>query len=124
MTESAIGMACWSSFTSDYRNPPFPGARQDTHLSNDEGSKSQTSKVAQITTVEQKPLMEDTGRERLKRHRLEVAGRVWIPEIWGQEELLKDWTDCSAFDASLFPTGIVSARAALVQQGRRGLRSR
>lgn len=124
MTESAIGMACRSSFTSDHWNPPFPGARQDTHLSNAEGSKPQTSKVAQITTVEQKPLMEDTGRERLKRHRLEVAGRVWIPEIWGQEELLKDWTDCSAFDASLFPTGIVSARAALVQQGRRGLRSR
>ncbi|KAI9127939.1 hypothetical protein K1719_000932 [Acacia pycnantha] len=32
---------------------------------------------------------------------MEVAGRVWIPEIWGQEELLKDWTDCSAFDAPL-----------------------
>jgi hypothetical protein len=39
---------------------------------------------------------EDAGvRERLKRHSVEVAGRVWIPDIWGQEELLKDWIDCS-----------------------------
>ncbi|KAJ1379816.1 protein BIC1-like [Sesbania bispinosa] len=42
---------------------------------------------------------EDSGRERLKRHRIEVAGRVWIPEIWGQEELLKDWIDSRTFDA-------------------------
>ncbi|XVE96434.1 hypothetical protein REPUB_Repub02eG0221500 [Reevesia pubescens] len=62
---------------------------------------------------------EDNGRERLKKHRIEVAGRVWIPEIWGQEELLKDWVDCSAFDASLVPSGIMSARAALVEEGRR-----
>ncbi|XP_015898792.3 protein BIC1 [Ziziphus jujuba] len=62
---------------------------------------------------------EDSERERLKRHRREVAGRVWIPDIWGQEELLKDWIDCAAFDASLVPTGIMSARAALVEEGRR-----
>ncbi|XP_022144700.1 protein BIC1 [Momordica charantia] len=62
---------------------------------------------------------EEGGRERLKRHRREMAGRVWIPEIWGQEELLKDWIDCSAFDACLFPTGIGSARAALIEEGRR-----
>ncbi|OMO82243.1 hypothetical protein CCACVL1_12028 [Corchorus capsularis] len=64
-------------------------------------------------------IVEENGRERLKRHRIEVAGRVWIPEIWGQEELLKDWIDCSAFDASLVPNGIMSARAALVEEGRR-----
>uniref|UniRef100_A0A0A0LAW6 Protein BIC1 n=2 Tax=Cucumis sativus TaxID=3659 RepID=A0A0A0LAW6_CUCSA len=62
---------------------------------------------------------EEGGRERLKRHRREMAGRVWIPDIWGQEELLKDWIDCSAFDACLFPTGIGSARAALVEERRR-----
>ncbi|TKY53089.1 hypothetical protein E2542_SST24612 [Spatholobus suberectus] len=62
---------------------------------------------------------EDSGRERLKRHRVEVAGRVWIPEIWGQEELLKDWIDCAAFDATLVPSRIVMARAALVEEGRR-----
>ncbi|CAN0847026.1 Protein BIC1 [Linum grandiflorum] len=56
-------------------------------------------------------------REKLKRHRTEVAGRVWIPEIWGQEDLLKDWTDCSAFDAALASNGILSARDALVRQG-------
>lgn len=61
----------------------------------------------------------DTGRERLKRHRREIAGRVWIPEIWGQEELLKDWIDCSTFDTCLVPAGISSARAALVEEARR-----
>ncbi|KAK7278663.1 hypothetical protein RJT34_23698 [Clitoria ternatea] len=62
---------------------------------------------------------EDSGREKLKRHRVEVAGRVWIPDIWGQEELLKDWIDCTAFDAPLVPSRIVMARAALVEEGRR-----
>lgn len=66
-----------------------------------------------------KALQDDyCGRERLKRHRIEVAGSVWIPDIWGQEELLKDWIDCSAFDASLVNNRIKSARAALVEQGR------
>lgn len=59
---------------------------------------------------------EENGRERLTRYRREIAGRVWIPDIWGQEELLKDWIDCSAFDASLVPNGIMSARAALAEQ--------
>ncbi|KAJ7971552.1 Protein BIC1 [Quillaja saponaria] len=62
---------------------------------------------------------EVSGRDRLKRHRVEVAGSVWVPDIWGQETLLKDWIDCSAFDASLVPNGIMSARAALVNEGRR-----
>ncbi|XP_028784811.1 protein BIC1 [Neltuma alba] len=62
---------------------------------------------------------EESGREKLKRHRGEVAGRVWIPEIWGQEELLKDWIDCSAFDAPLVPSRIMTARAALVREGTR-----
>ncbi|KAL2533535.1 hypothetical protein Adt_06886 [Abeliophyllum distichum] len=62
---------------------------------------------------------EKSGRERLKRHRVEIAGRVWIPDTWGQENLLKDWTDCSAFDASLVNKNIMSARASLVEQGRR-----
>ncbi|GMN39478.1 hypothetical protein TIFTF001_008714 [Ficus carica] len=62
---------------------------------------------------------EDNGRERLKRHRIEMAGRVWIPDIWGQEDLLKDWIDCSTFDACLVPKGIMSARAALAEEGRR-----
>lgn len=59
------------------------------------------------------------GRERLKRHRVEAAGRAWIPEIWGQEELLKDWVDCSAFEASFVPAKITLAKAALAAEGRR-----
>lgn len=61
----------------------------------------------------------ESGREKLKRHRVEVAGRVWIPELWGQEDLLKGWIDCSAFDAPLVPSAIMTARAALAQEGRR-----
>ncbi|KAI3851973.1 hypothetical protein MKW98_019972 [Papaver atlanticum] len=62
---------------------------------------------------------EDSGREKLKRHRVEVAGRVWIPDSWGQEKLMKDWIDCSAFNASLVPAGLLSARQALIEDRRR-----
>ncbi|XVE75980.1 hypothetical protein DITRI_Ditri12bG0135700 [Diplodiscus trichospermus] len=91
---------------------------------NDEGSslEDRSSAAVDVTKEAMKAeevLEEDNGRERLSKHRVEVAGRVWIPEIWGQEELLKDWIDCSAFDASLVPSGIMSARAALVEEGRR-----
>ncbi|CAI9760837.1 unnamed protein product [Fraxinus pennsylvanica] len=70
------------------------------------------------------PVVEDSGRERLKRHRVEVAGQVWIPDMWGQEDLLKDWIDCTAFDASLRNNNIMSARASLVEEGRRANSSR
>ncbi|KAI3915802.1 hypothetical protein MKX01_013258 [Papaver californicum] len=62
---------------------------------------------------------EDSGREKLKRHRVEIAGRVWIPDSWGQEKLMKDWIDCSAFNASLVPVGLLSARQALIEDRRR-----
>ncbi|CAD5194645.1 unnamed protein product [Musa acuminata subsp. malaccensis] len=62
---------------------------------------------------------EESGRERLKRHRMEMAGRVWIPETWGQENRLKDWIDSSVFDRPLVPKGLVSAREALVEACRR-----
>ena len=55
----------------------------------------------------------NSGRERLKRHREEVAGRVLVPEKWGKEELMKDWIDYSSFDKLLIPNGIRSAREAL-----------
>uniref|UniRef100_A0A5B7BNC6 Protein BIC1 n=1 Tax=Davidia involucrata TaxID=16924 RepID=A0A5B7BNC6_DAVIN len=85
-----------------------------------QGPSSQTTQVDGGTNSSPPLLVEeDTGRERLKRHRVEVAGRVWIPDLWGQEELLKDWIDCSVFDASLGNNNIMSARAALVEEGRR-----
>lgn len=65
---------------------------------------------------------EESGRERLKKHRAEMAGRVWIPDIWGHEDLLKDWIDCTVFDSSLGNKNIMSARAALVQEGRSTIR--
>jgi hypothetical protein len=58
---------------------------------------------------------EESARERLKRHRTEVAGRVRIPDMWGQECLLKDWVDCAVFDRPLAATaGLLNARDALV----------
>lgn len=63
---------------------------------------------------------EESGRERLKRHRVEMAGRVWIPDMWGQEEYLKDWIDCTTFDPPLISNSkIVTARTALVQEATR-----
>ncbi|XP_058747867.1 protein BIC1-like [Vicia villosa] len=60
---------------------------------------------------------EESGREKLKRHRVEMAGRVWIPDMWGQEEFLKDWIDCTTFDPPLISSAkIVTARTALVQE--------
>ncbi|CAD6261015.1 unnamed protein product [Miscanthus lutarioriparius] len=57
---------------------------------------------------------EYSTRERLKRHRREMAGRVWVPEMWGQEKLLKDWVDCAVFDRPMVPTGLLTARRALI----------
>ncbi|KAL7096625.1 hypothetical protein ACP275_10G090600 [Erythranthe tilingii] len=85
----------------------------------EEDQKRATKKsVAGITTAVEEGGA-GTGRERLKRHRVEVAGRVWIPDMWGQENLLKDWIDCTAFDASLVNSSITSARDSLVQEARR-----
>ncbi|KAE8682449.1 Tubulin/FtsZ family protein isoform 1 [Hibiscus syriacus] len=58
------------------------------------------------------------GRERLKRHREEVAG-ISIPDKWGKEDLLTDWMDYSSFDSLLAPSGLASALKALIAEGRR-----
>ncbi|KAK7267977.1 hypothetical protein RIF29_20658 [Crotalaria pallida] len=87
----------------------------------DAQTKTHLSKNMEIALQEgEAKAEEDNGRERLKKHRVEVAGKVWIPDIWGQEELLKDWIDCTtAFDAPLVPSKIMSARTALAQEVRR-----
>ncbi|KAK1617202.1 hypothetical protein QYE76_022719 [Lolium multiflorum] len=61
---------------------------------------------------------EESARERLKRHRTEMAGRVRIPDMWGQERLLNDWViDCAVFDRPLAATrGLLTARDALVAE--------
>ncbi|CAN6278728.1 unnamed protein product [Urochloa humidicola] len=60
---------------------------------------------------------EESARERLKRHRTEMAGRVRVPDMWGQERLLKDWVDCAVFDRPLAATaGLLTARDALVAE--------
>ena len=95
--------------TSDIGSQGFMVSSSSSLACKDQATRSGTSSAS----------ADDNGRERLKRHRTEMAGRVWIPDIWGQEDLLKDWIDCSAFDAGLMPSGIISARNALIEEGRR-----
>ncbi|CAN0847027.1 Protein BIC1 [Linum grandiflorum] len=92
--------------------------QQDASSFQEEAVVEESTEPATTLPLQQEKEEDDSCvREKLKRHRTEVAGRVWIPEIWGQEDLLKDWTDCSAFDAALASNGILSARDALVRQG-------
>lgn len=107
-----------SKKTSRWAADPTKSKRplQSTNESCDhEVSISSTSpKVAQLSS-KAAVAVEDCGRKRLKEHRVEMAGRVWIPDIWGQEDFLKDWVDCNPFDASLVNNNILSARQALIQ---------
>ncbi|KAL2239327.1 UNVERIFIED_CONTAM: Protein BIC1 [Sesamum indicum] len=68
------------------------------------------------------------GREKLMRYWKEVnnggASTIVVPERWGQEDLLKDWIDCSSFDALLAPKGVGLARENLVAEARRRGRAR
>lgn len=69
------------------------------------------------------------GRERLKRHREEIAGHVRIPEKWGHEKMMKNWIhgfSSTTFhgddeDAFMAPphTIILAARDALVADSRK-----
>ncbi|KAL8258699.1 hypothetical protein R6Q59_026652 [Mikania micrantha] len=91
----------------------------DYEVNKEPGSLSFSS----VAAGEERVAVEDeSGRERLMRHRVEMAGRVRIPDIWGHEDLLKDWIDCTVFDSSLGNNTIMSARAALVQERRSTIR--
>ncbi|KAK1682995.1 hypothetical protein QYE76_043843 [Lolium multiflorum] len=86
---------------------PEQAARMSTSMDREE------EKLLSPTAKEEEA---ESTRDRLKRHRREMAGRVWVPEMWGQEKLLKDWLDCSAFDRPLVPAGLLTARRALVAE--------
>ncbi|XP_030513729.1 protein BIC1-like [Rhodamnia argentea] len=97
-------------------SPSVPTRAEHETDNNSEGDHHTQEEEEQQEEEEEE---EEKGRERLKRHQAEVAGCVGIPEIWGQEELLKDWVDCSVFEASLVPAKIISAKAALAEEGRK-----
>ncbi|VFQ73052.1 unnamed protein product [Cuscuta campestris] len=97
----------------DDDNKKEPINRYVTIYSGEEGGEARERPAG---AVEEEGDGDIPARERLKRHRREVAGRVWVPEMWGQEELLKDWVDSScAFDASWMNASIILARSALVE---------
>ncbi|XP_010514778.2 PREDICTED: uncharacterized protein LOC104790697 [Camelina sativa] len=89
------------------KEPTSPRSSQRDHVLVEKQSKTATKTCLPETTVL-------SGRERLKRHRDEVAGKVPIPDSWGKEGLLMGWMDFSAFDAAFTSSQIVSARAALM----------
>ncbi|KAL5212075.1 hypothetical protein ABZP36_022922 [Zizania latifolia] len=104
--------------TSDHHQAPVPAEAVET-------KKGWTVDEAEGAAGDQPPpgvtrrpaAGEESARERLKRHRTEMAGRVRIPEMWGQERLLKDWVDCAVFDRPLAATrGLLNARDALVAE--------
>ncbi|XP_059627028.1 protein BIC1-like [Cornus florida] len=85
-----------------------------------EATSSNTANVAvAVAVAEAEAPVQDCGRERLKKHRSDVAGWVLIPDKWGQEEVMKEWIDYSSFNELLAPSGLMSAREALVGEGRR-----
>lgn len=65
-------------------------------------------------------IMSDVGgagrRERLRMLRLEIGGQVCIPDTWGPENRLQDWSDCTSFAIAYVPAGLALARAALAEQ--------
>ncbi|CAK7329113.1 unnamed protein product [Dovyalis caffra] len=106
---------CSSSMSEQHqRLPPCPRL---------ENVSSEVKEQAEALKLLHRESSSSTGRERLKRHREEVSGKVMIPEIWGQEKLLTDWIDYSPFDNLLAPNGITSAREALIAEGRRACSS-
>lgn len=92
---------------------------EEAHLASQSGTTTTDEKSALRREPNiPKALPDEMGtRERLRRHRIEVGGQVWIPDKWGQEELLNEWIDCPSFDASLAPGGLLSARKALENEG-------
>jgi len=82
----------------------------------DEKAKEEESKENGTARVE-----EITGRERLKRHREEMKGKVKVPENWEKEQKLKEWVDYTTFDALIFAPHalIVTARDALIADVRK-----
>ncbi|KAJ9188676.1 hypothetical protein P3X46_000047 [Hevea brasiliensis] len=81
-------------------------------------SSSSSLSFSSATSPTQHEKEKKSGRERLKRHREEVAGQVKIPDTWSQENFLMEWIDYSSFDKLLAPNGIASAREALMADGR------
>ncbi|KAI5067692.1 hypothetical protein GOP47_0018220 [Adiantum capillus-veneris] len=56
-------------------------------------------------------------RDRLQRHRLQVAGSARIPDAWCGEARLREWVSSCEVEDALQPPGLFSARAALISAG-------
>uniref|UniRef100_A0ACD5UQB1 Uncharacterized protein n=1 Tax=Avena sativa TaxID=4498 RepID=A0ACD5UQB1_AVESA len=99
--------------TSSDHHEAVEASEQAARMSTSMEEREEEQKLLSPTAKEEEA---ESTRDRLKRHRREMAGRVWVPEMWGQEKLLKDWLDCSAFDRPLVPAGLLTARRALVAE--------
>ncbi|KAH7404699.1 hypothetical protein KP509_15G039100 [Ceratopteris richardii] len=59
------------------------------------------------------------GRQRLQEYRMQMSGKVVIPDSWGREEQLQDWVTYGIVEDALRPAGLMAARAALVNECQR-----
>ncbi|CAL5021662.1 unnamed protein product [Urochloa decumbens] len=112
--------AAGTSSESDDQAPsaaPVDSSSSEKKKDRAEAAASDGCRVAEPVVPRRPAAAEESARERLKRHRTEMAGRVLIPDMWGQERLLKDWVDCAVFDRPLAATaGLLTARDALVAE--------
>ncbi|KAL5208094.1 hypothetical protein ABZP36_032529 [Zizania latifolia] len=110
--------AAAAAATSDHHQAPVPAEAAVEKKKKNRAADEADGAVVDRPPVARRPAAgEESARERLKRHRTEMAGRVRIPDMWGQERLLKDWVDCAVFDRPLAATrGLLTARDALVAE--------
>ena len=112
----------WNSRKSSSQNIPAPSSFEPNRFPTRKENTVASDAEVQVNENDEKnnEVEEETGRERLKRHREEVAGRVAIPDKWGKEQMMKDWIDFTTFDALFAPHRlIVTARDALIADARK-----
>ncbi|MCO5549980.1 hypothetical protein L7F22_003457 [Adiantum nelumboides] len=63
------------------------------------------------------------GRARLQHHWIQVGGKVMIPDTWGLERHLQEWVNFGLVEDAFRPSGLMSARSALVADCQRRSRA-
>ncbi|KAI3461294.1 hypothetical protein Pfo_017957 [Paulownia fortunei] len=112
-----------TSTTTDHHQPLILSCKPKPHQENSLNPTLCVSEASLMENAGYEQEKDESGREKIMgRHCKEVGdgGGIVIPETWGQEGLLKDWTQHSTFDALLAPKEAVLARQALVAEARRG----
>jgi hypothetical protein len=117
-TRNPINCHTPTSSTSIQQNDKVKCKYDDDNHNDDVREEEYNENVVELETT---VVEEITGRERLKRHREEMKGKVKVPENWEKEKKLKEWVDYTKFDALIFAPHalIVTARDALIADVRK-----